>query len=74
MKLFAVQQENLTGKETRGLIAFWLLVKSYSKKAKIHSITYVRTHSTKFSWNKHAFPLEEPVLPLQLGEHTFAMN
>lgn len=58
-----VQQENLTGKETRGLFAFWLLIKSYSRKAKIHTITFKRT---QFPLDLFGiimlFPLEEPSL------------
>lgn len=57
-----VQQENLTGKETRGLFAFWLLIKSYSRKAKIHT-TFKRT---QFPLDLFGiimlFPLEEPLL------------
>lgn len=66
MKLFAVLQENLMGKQTRGfLLHFGSLSSHTNKKAKIQSLTDVRTHSPRNLVEMNMlFPLEEPVPPL----------
>lgn len=45
MNLFAVLKENLTGKQTRGFLLHFGSLSSHSnKKAKIQSLTDVRSH------------------------------
>lgn len=66
MKLLAVLQENLTGKQTRGfLLHFGSLLSHSNKEAKIQSLTDVRSHCLPNLVKMNMlFSLEEPVPPL----------
>lgn len=65
MELFAVQQQNLIGKQTRGLLHILAPYQVICQKSQNtpHNI-WENSLSNQFSWNKHVFPLQEPVFPL----------